>query len=106
MGIAKDVLQKEKNKIVRKLKRLKHKSNISALTRATRCYQGEMMAFKKYLDTKEAKYMKWAEAWNKTKQKYIKIGKDQSKNNWWIDEIVSLESDLSDLENQLFYLKR
>jgi hypothetical protein len=55
-----------------------------------------------WASTKDENYMKRARAWNTSKKKYIKLGKLQSKHKWWIDERVSLENDLRDINSKLY----
>lgn len=104
--IEKVILEKEKKKIEKKLKEIIYKSELPALGRATRCYIGENKSLALFLQTKEDKFLKRAEAWNKTKKKYIKIGEEQSKFKWWVEDRIRLESDLSKLSSRLYYLNR
>lgn len=105
MSITKDILQKEKIRLEKHLKELYKKSDTRVLSKAIECQERSNKALKKYIDTKEDKFMRWAEIWNNAKKHFVDIGLLQGKHNFYIDEIIQTESDIIELSGKIYYLK-
>lgn len=108
MNITLKALTKELNRLEKRLLVLGKKSNMNALGKATRSFIGENTSLKRYMDSdrKNDGALKMAAAWNIAKTKYIKLSKEQTKHNYWISEIVSINSDISELQSKIYHERK
>lgn len=102
---ARELIEKELAKLEAELKAFNKLNDTPYLSYAVKALSKSNAALSRYIQTKDESAYKWAKLWDKAKKHFTKQAEKQNITDY-ADKRVSLEFEISDLKNTIYFCNR